>query len=78
MINQAELSSQFSSDTMAFQGAISDKIPIVLYVIAMAIAGIIISFVRGWLLALVLFASFPVIVLSMYLYMNNIQKKAKR
>ena len=78
MINQAELSSQFSADTMAFQGAISDKIPIVLYVIAMGITGLIIAFVNGWLMTFVLFACFPVIILSMYLYMRNIANKSKK
>lgn len=63
---------------MAFQGAIGDKIPLVLYVIAMGISGLIIAFVRGWLLTLVLFAAFPVIILSMYMYMYSIQSKGKR
>lgn len=63
---------------MAFQGALSDKIPLVLYVIAMAISGLIIAFVKGWLLTLVLFAAFPVIIGSMYLYMYNVQNKGKK
>lgn len=77
-INQAELSSQFSADTMAFQGALSDKIPLVLYVIAMAISGLIVAFVKGWLLTLVLLGVFPIIIGSMYLYMYNVQNKGKR
>lgn len=63
---------------MAFQGALSDKIPLVLYVIAMAISGLIVAFVSGWLLTLVLMAAFPVIIGSMYLYMYNVQHKGKR
>lgn len=77
-INQAELSSQFSSDTMAFQGALSDKIPLILYVIAMAISGLAVAFSKGWLLTLVLLGVFPVLIGSMYLYMYNVQNKGKR
>ena len=78
MINQAELSSQFSADTTSFQGAMGDKIPIVLYVFAMGISGLIVAFVNGWLMTFVLFASFPVIILSMYMYMKNIGSKVKK
>lgn len=75
LVNQSELTSQFSTDTVAFQGAISDKIPMVMYVIAMGIAGLIIAFVKGWLLTLVLFGVFPLLIGSMYLYMRHIQIK---
>lgn len=77
-INQAELSSQFSADTMSFQGALSDKIPLVMYVVAMAISGFIVAFVKGWLLTLVLLGVFPLIILSMYLFMYNVQTKGKK
>jgi ATP-binding cassette subfamily B (MDR/TAP) protein 1 len=63
---------------MAFQGALSDKIPLVLYVIAMGISGLVVAFIRGWLLTLVLFGAFPVTFGSMYLYMYNVQHKGKR
>jgi ATP-binding cassette subfamily B (MDR/TAP) protein 1 len=63
---------------MAFQGAISDKIPLVLYVIAMGISGLIVAFVSGWLLTLVLLSVFPLLIGSMYLYMKNVQNKGKR
>lgn len=62
---------------MAFQSAITDKIPIVLYVFAMGISGMVVAFVKGWLMALVLLSTFPVIVFSMYLYMRNVQNKHK-
>lgn len=78
MINQSELTSQFSTDTVSFQGAISDKIPMVLYVIAMAITGLVIAFAKGWLLTLVLFGVFPVLIGSMYLYMRHIQTKGQK
>lgn len=78
MINQAELSSQFSSDTLAFQGAMSDKIPTVLYVIALGISGFSIAFSTGWLLTLVMFAALPVIIGSMSLLMYHVQNKGKR
>jgi ATP-binding cassette subfamily B (MDR/TAP) protein 1 len=63
---------------MAFQGALSDKIPLVLYVVAMAISGLIVAFISGWLLTLVLLAAFPVTIGSMYLFMRNVQQKGKR
>lgn len=63
---------------MAFQGAISDKVPLVMYVVAMAISGLVVAFVKGWLLTLVLLGVFPLIIGSMYLYMYNIRTKGKR
>lgn len=63
---------------MSFQGALSDKIPLVLYVIAMGISGFVVAFIKGWLLTLVLLGVFPLIILSMYLYMYNVQTKGKR
>lgn len=49
-----------------------------LYVIAMGVSGLIISFLRGWLLTLVLLAVFPVLMGAMYLYVNNVQKRNMR
>ncbi len=63
---------------MAFQGAISDKIPLVLYVVAMAVSGFIVAFTRGWLLTLVLLGVFPLLLGSMYLYMFSVQNKGKK
>lgn len=63
---------------MSFQGALSDKIPLVMYVVAMAISGFIVAFVKGWLLTLVLLGVFPLIILSMYLFMYNVQTKGKK
>lgn len=77
-VNQAEISSQFSTDTLAFQAAVSDKIPLVLYVISMGVSGLIVSFIKGWLLALVLLGVFPLVIGSVYLCMYNIQSKGKR
>lgn len=56
----------------------SDKIPIVLYVVALGISGLVIAFVTGWLLTLVMFGALPVIIGSMYLFMYHVQNKGKR
>lgn len=77
-LNQAEISSQFSADTIAYQEGISDKVPLVVYVISMAISGLTVSFIRGWMLTLVLLAIFPILVGAMYLYINNVHNKNKR
>lgn len=77
-INQASLSSEFSADTMMFQSAIGEKISLVLYVIALAISGLIVSFISGWLMALVVLAIMPLIIFTMFLYMKNVQSKSKR
>lgn len=77
-MNQAEISSQFAADTIAFQEGISDKVPLVIYVISMAISGLVVSLVRGWLLTLVLLGIFPLLLGAMYLYINNIHNKNKR
>lgn len=63
---------------MAFQSALSDKIPLVIYVIAMGVSGLIIAFIKGWLLALVLLGVFPLVIASVYLCMYNIQTRGKR
>ncbi len=63
---------------MAFQSALSDKIPLVIYVIAMGVSGLIIAFIKGWLLALVLLGDFPLVIASVYLCMYNIQTRGKR
>lgn len=76
-INQAELSSNFSADTLTFQNALGEKIAVMIHVGGTFIAGFIIAFVKGWLMTLVCLAAFPIIAFSGFLYMQSLQKKSK-
>lgn len=78
MINQSEISSKFSADTLAFQGAISDKTSLVIYTISMGVTGLTIAFIKGWLLTLVLFGVLPLIIGSMCFYVYNINYKERK
>lgn len=76
--NQSEISAQFSLDTSAYQAAISEKIPLALYIIAMGISGLIVAFINGWLLTLVLLAVFPPMIGSFYFVAVILQNKTKK
>ena len=42
------------------------------------VSGIIIAFVKGWLLALVVFVLIPLLALAAFLWMHMIQKQAAK
>lgn len=63
---------------MVFQGAIGEKISATLYVIAITISGIIVAFISGWLMTFVVLSILPLLILSMFFYMKNVQSKNKR
>jgi ATP-binding cassette subfamily B (MDR/TAP) protein 1 len=71
------LSSNFTADTLTFQGALGEKIAVMIHVGGTFIAGFIIAFTSGWLMTLVCLAGIPVIGFSGYLYMQSLQKKSK-
>jgi ATP-binding cassette subfamily B (MDR/TAP) protein 1 len=75
-INQSELSSTFTSDTQTFQGAIGEKVAIMLQVSGTFLGGFIISFMQGWLMTLVCLAVFPIIAYAGFLYMRALQNKS--
>ena len=69
------MASKFASDTFAFQGAIGEKISTVVMTAAMIIAGFIFSFITGWLMTFVVFATLPALGISGYFYMKVIGEK---
>jgi ATP-binding cassette subfamily B (MDR/TAP) protein 1 len=75
MLNQTELSSKFSKDTFAFQGAIGEKIST--FIIGTLISGFVFAFISGWLMTLVLLASLPALAIAGGLYMKAIGNKDK-
>lgn len=74
-VNQTELSSQFAADTYAYQGAIGEKFAIVIMTVATMVAGFVYAFATGWLLALVMLGTIPVIAISGYLHVGSISTK---
>ena len=77
MLNQTELSSKFSKDTFAFQGAIGEKISTLIMTIGTLISGFVFAFISGWLMTLVLLASLPALGIAGGLYMKAIGNKDK-
>jgi ATP-binding cassette, subfamily B (MDR/TAP), member 1 len=76
-INQSGLSSNFSADTLTFQGALGEKMAVMLQAIGTGIGGFAVAFSQGWLMTLVCLAGIPIIALSGALYMRSLQMKAK-
>mgnify|MGYP000884205006 FL=1 len=77
-MNQTELSSRFSSQTFAFQGAIGEKNATFIMTFAMLISGFVIAYVKGWKMALVMTATMPALIISGIIYMAIIQNKDKK
>jgi ATP-binding cassette subfamily B (MDR/TAP) protein 1 len=76
-INQSELSTNFSADTVTFQGALGEKVAVMIQVVGTFIGGFIIAFTTGWLMTLVCLAGIPVIAYSGFLYKQALQQKSK-
>ena len=74
-INQAQLATDFSTDSFAFQEAIGEKVSTVIMTIAMFVSGFVIAFTKGWLMTLVTIASLLMIGLGGYLYTAAVTKK---
>lgn len=71
--DQSTLSSSFSADTLAFQGALGEKMALMLQSTGTIIGGFIIAFIKGWLMSLVCLAGFPVLGISAVLYFRQLQ-----
>lgn len=72
------MASRFSSETLAFQGAIGEKVPTFIMAIAMLISGFVIAFVKGWKLALVILSTLPLLGVAGFIYVGIIQNKDKK
>lgn len=71
------MSSSFSSDTLAYQGALGEKIAIMIQAVGTGIGGITVAFTQGWLMTLVCLAGIPLIGISGFIYMRSLQLKSK-
>jgi ATP-binding cassette subfamily B (MDR/TAP) protein 1 len=76
LTNQAELSSKFAGDTLAFQQSIGEKVSMTIYIISLCLSGIIIAFIKGWLMTLVVFVIIPIFALTSYFYIYTSQRRA--
>jgi ATP-binding cassette subfamily B (MDR/TAP) protein 1 len=63
----SEIVSRFTSDTLAFQLAIGEKISLVVYLLSMFLSGFIISVMHGWELTLVILACLPLLIFSFWI-----------
>lgn len=76
-INQSTLSSSFSADTLTYQGALGEKMALVIQALGTGIGGFTVAFAKGWLMTFVCLSGIPVIFLGGYMYIRSIQSKAK-
>jgi ATP-binding cassette subfamily B (MDR/TAP) protein 1 len=72
------LSSRFSSETLAFQGAIGEKNATFIMTLAMLISGFVIAYVKGWKMALVMTTTMPALIVGGIVYVMIIQNKDKQ
>ncbi|KAK7388088.1 hypothetical protein VNO78_22893 [Psophocarpus tetragonolobus] len=62
--NTGEVVGRLSGDTVLIQEAMGEKVGKFIYYVASFFGGIVIAFIKGWLLSLVLLSSLPLLVLS--------------
>lgn len=76
-IDQSSLSSSFSSDTLTYQGALGEKMAMMIQAVGTGIGGLTVAFTQGWLMSLVCLAGIPLIGISGFIYMKALQLKSK-
>ncbi|KAK7264799.1 hypothetical protein RJT34_32410 [Clitoria ternatea] len=76
--NSGEVVGRMSGDTVLIQGAMGEKVGQFIQFVTCFIGGIVIAFIRGWLLTLVLLSSLPLLVLSGSLMSLAFAKMASR
>ncbi|KAM3147604.1 hypothetical protein pb186bvf_000411 [Paramecium bursaria] len=69
-INPNTLASNLITETLALQGAIGEKIPVLINNISATIFGLIVGLIYGWKLALVIFGMMPVAGIFMAIFMK--------
>ncbi|KAI9276723.1 P-loop containing nucleoside triphosphate hydrolase protein [Phascolomyces articulosus] len=60
---EGSLTSRLATDTQMIQDGISEKLGLMIQLIAQVVAGFIIAFVKGWRLAVVILATVPIMVI---------------
>lgn len=73
--NQFQLSSNFTTDALAYQKATGEKINSMLSLFAMFVCGITIAITVGWKMALVMLPILPVVGIVMILFIHLTNKK---
>ncbi|KAJ3207855.1 Multidrug resistance protein 1 [Clydaea vesicula] len=71
-----ELTSRLTADTALIQEGISDKVGLCIQSVCTFIAGFIMAFARGWQLALVLCAIFPLLGIAGFVMSRNMAKQS--
>ena len=69
------MASKFATNTFAFQGAVGEKVSTAIMTVVMVLAGFIIAFIKGWLMAIVTVSILPALAIASCVYMIVIQKK---
>lgn len=72
------MASTFATDSFAFQGAIGEKVSTLLMSFGSLLAGFIIAFVKGWIMAFVIISVLPAIGLGGYAYMTVVAMQDKQ
>ncbi|CAL9237236.1 unnamed protein product [Arabidopsis halleri] len=76
--NTGEVVGRMSGDTVLIQDAMGEKVGKAIQLLATFVGGFVIAFVRGWLLALVMLSSIPLLVMAGALLAIVIAKTASR
>ena len=76
-INQSELAAKFSTDCLAFQGAIGEKVGTLIMTISMGFVGFIIAFLHGWMMTLIVAVSLPFIAIGGIIFATAAGNKDK-
>lgn len=74
-IDQSELSTNFTTDTFAFQGGIGEKVATLIQLCGVFIGGFAIAFYKGWLMTLVIVATLPLTAIAGYFYISIVQAR---
>ncbi|CAI0375867.1 unnamed protein product, partial [Linum tenue] len=77
-MNTADAAIRISNDTILIQDAMGEKVGKFIQLLATFIGGLVIAFIKGWLLTLVLLSSIPVFVVSGWIKYLAIAKMLSR
>ena len=69
------MTSNFSTDCQAFEGAVGEKNGYVITIIGMFLIGLGISLSKGWLMTLVIVCAVPIICLTGFIFMWGLEQK---
>ena len=73
--NQFELSSNYSKDTIAYQKATGEKVGSIVMLISIFLVGPLLAILIRWTMALVIFASMPVLLAIAAIFIYLVHRK---